>query len=317
MTGVVGLAGVSIVGGFAWLMHSQGSQIFSPHPPSPNVPTISRMSATPTSVSSPIGTTFYTYTGHSDIVEAVAWSPNGTRIASGGQDKTVQVWNPVDGSNVFTYRGHSGVVFRAAWSPDGKRIASCGGNGTVQIWDAADGSHVYTHPNGVSPKKVIIGSNTFYENLVGDVAWSPNGALIASVNFNAGFVQVWNPVDGYPMTYQGISESNVAWSPDGTRIAFGTDSGTVQIWNTADGSDVYTYRGHSAAVYAVVWLSDGTRIASASWDKTVQIWNALDGGNAYTYSGHSGIVDALTLSPDSKRIASGSYDKTVKVWQAT
>ena len=78
----------------------------------------------------------YTYRGHSSAVDAVVWSPDGTRIVSGSRDKTVQVWNAVDGSNVYTYRGHSYAVRAVAWSPDGTNIASASVDKTVQVWQS-------------------------------------------------------------------------------------------------------------------------------------------------------------------------------------
>jgi eukaryotic-like serine/threonine-protein kinase len=76
----------------------------------------------------------YTYRGHIDQVDAVAWSPDGRRIASGSYD--VQVWDAATGGNIFTYRGHSYAVDAVAWSPDGKRIASGSFDHTVQVWKA-------------------------------------------------------------------------------------------------------------------------------------------------------------------------------------
>ncbi|EFH82766.1 serine/threonine-protein kinase [Ktedonobacter racemifer] len=76
----------------------------------------------------------FTYQGHTDIVYAVAWSPDGKWIASGSADKTVQVWNTSDGSLAFTYQGHSNAVDAVAWSPDKKRIASGSADKTVQVW---------------------------------------------------------------------------------------------------------------------------------------------------------------------------------------
>src|SRR5260370_30012387 len=66
---------------------------------------------TPTSI--PMGTTLYTYRGHAGSVYAVAWSPDGARLASGGGDNTVQVWDAATGSHVFTYRGHAGTPVQA------------------------------------------------------------------------------------------------------------------------------------------------------------------------------------------------------------
>ena len=79
----------------------------------------------------------FTYQGHSDYVSAVAWSPDGKRIASGSGDHTVQVWDASNGSHVYTYRGHDSDVSTLAWSPDGKYIASAGLDNTVQVWEAA------------------------------------------------------------------------------------------------------------------------------------------------------------------------------------
>ena len=85
-----------------------------------------------------LGTTLITYPGHTyeTGVLAVAWSPNGQRIASGSGDKTVQVWDAATGDIVFTYHGHTKGVEAVAWSPDGQRIASASNDDTVQVWQA-------------------------------------------------------------------------------------------------------------------------------------------------------------------------------------
>lgn len=95
-------------------------------------PTAMTPEATPTAFNTPL----FTYTGHSKAVNAVAWSPDGKRIASGSQDETVQVWNADDGSNVLAYTGHSDKVTSIAWSLDGKQIASGSQDNTVQVWQA-------------------------------------------------------------------------------------------------------------------------------------------------------------------------------------
>jgi serine/threonine protein kinase len=250
----------------------------------------------------------YTYWGHSSEVNAVAWSPDDKRLASGSDDGTVQVWDAADGNNAFTYHGHSRGVDAVAWSPDGNRIASGSLDNTVQVWDAADGGHVYTYRGHAS--------NVYG---VDAVAWSPNGKRLASGSDDK-TVQVWDATDGGNVyIYHGHSGfvSAVGWSPDGKRIASGSADGTVQVWDAADGNNAFTYRGHSSyVVRAVAWSPNGRRIASGSDDQTVQVWDATTGANGFTYRSHSGGVEAVAWSPDGRRIASGSYNGAVQVWAA-
>ena len=297
----LGLAGLAVAGGgLAWLAISQGQQtppVFGQTPkPAPSP------SPTPTPI--PLGSLLYTYRGHSALVNAVAWSPDGKRIASGSVDKTVQVWDAADGGHAFTYRGHSGPANAVSWSSDSKHIASGSNDTTVQVWDAADGSHAFIYRG--------------HSDVVLAVAWSPDGKRIASGSVDK-TVQVWDATDGgHLFTYKGHSDvvDTVAWSPDGTRIVSGSYDHTVQVWHATDGSHAFTYKGHSGFVHAAAWSSDGKRIASGSDDKTVQIWDAADGGHVFVYQKHGDIVLAVSWSPDDKRIASGSFDKTVQVWNA-
>ena len=112
-------------------------------------------------------------------VNAVAWSPDGLRIASGSGDETVQVWDAANRGNVLTLRGHTSSVKAVAWSPDGLRIASGSSDKTVRIWDAATGNTIFTyhgHSKGVEA-----------------LAWSPDGQCIASGS-DDDTVQVWQAI---------------------------------------------------------------------------------------------------------------------------
>jgi WD40 repeat protein len=116
------------------------------------------------------------YRDHFYFVKAVAWSPDGKKIASASADTNVQVWNVATGSNILTYREHSSKVNAVAWSPDGKRIASASDDRTVQIWEATTGETIFTYRG--------------HSKEVSSVVWSPNGRRIASAGYDA-TVQVW------------------------------------------------------------------------------------------------------------------------------
>jgi len=332
---IVGLGGLVVAGSgmLAWLAYQQ------------------KPSAT--SALSPI---LLTYRGHFSQVTAVAWSPDGKYIASGGDDHTVQVWNAKTGTRLLISRGHAGGVHALTWSPDSTRIASAsagpsisGGpasDNTVQIWNASSGKSIYTyhgHSNGItsvacSPGgKRIASSSTDYTVQVWDatngqhplilrtnswyawmVAWSPDGRRLASGGPDEA-VRIWDTVTGRILfIYHGIAEGveAITWSPDSTHVASTSGDFTVRVWNSASGNTLYIHRGHTSFVHDVAWSPNGKYIASGSSDKTVQVWDATTGNAIFTYRGHTARVNAVVWSPDSKYIASGSEDGTVQIWRA-
>ena len=248
----------------------------------------------------------FTYSGHTQYVSSVAWSPDGKRIASASGDGTVQVWDSYTGEHVLTYRGHQGDVLSAAWSPNGQEIASGGLDGTVQVWNAATGQPILTYRG--------------HTNAVFAVAWSHDGRYLASASED-GTVQVWNAATGQRLYAYGQQTSTaspspwntVAWSPDGTRIAIGGVSGAL-AFDALTGKNVTVY-GAQGAVHDVAWSPGGQYLAIAS-NSAVQVWNVASKQNVYTFRGDSESAFAVAWSPNGQRIASGSGDGMVSVWDA-
>lgn len=215
------------------------------------------------------GALILTYTGHTQPVNTVTWSPDGTRIASGGNDNTVQVWDSSTGKRFFSFTKHTNQVTAVAWSPDGTRIASASFDKTVQIWDSQTGS----------PLAVL-----HHTNVVNAIAWSPDSTRIAAAIGNNVFggdhiVQIWEVVTSAPiLAYHEHTNdvTAVAWSPDGTYLASASSiiEKTVRVWNATTGKTVLTYSGHTLSVRAIAWSPDSTRIASASYDGTTRVWIA-------------------------------------------
>ncbi len=167
-----------------------------------------------------IGTTLHIYGKHTDSVQAIAWSPDGKYLATGGRDKLIHIWDTTTGSKIFTYAKHSTYVYGLAWSPDGRRIISTS-FAAVHIWDALPGENV-----------VVYHDHSLW---VYTVAWSPGGKFIASAGEDK-TIRIWDAVTGNT-TYIYHCHTNVvcaiAWSPEGTRIASASDDKTVRIWQAS------------------------------------------------------------------------------------
>ncbi len=191
------------------------------------------------------GTTLQThsvYKGHTKSVRAVAWSPTGSYIASGGEDYTVQIWATTpNASAITTYRGHSNTINVLAWSPlDGSQIASGSSDRTVQIWNPLTGAtnilYLGHMTNGTPTTEVDLSMSTPGE--VYTIAWQPplsgssNSKLIASAG-SSGILHIWNPYSGrVSLIKPDPNNSSIratAWSSDGASIATAGNSGSVLI----------------------------------------------------------------------------------------
>src|SRR5271166_4731395 len=109
---------------------------------------------------------------------------------------------------------------------------------------------------------------------------------------------------------------SVAWSPDGKRLATGSDDHTAKVWDAASGQEVLTLKGNNGYVYSVAWSPDGKRLATGSLDHTAKVWDAASGQEVLPLKGDTDCVRSVAWSPDGKRLATGSLDQTAKVWDA-
>jgi WD40 repeat protein len=293
--------------------------------------------------------------GHTDLVESVAFSADGKRLASASRDGTVRVWDAAKGQEILTLKGHTSRVNSVAFSPDGKRLASGGGDdadpGQLKVWDADKGQEVLTfkgHTRGVtsvafSADGKHIASASWdgtvkvweaekdqealtlkgHTRAVTSVAFSPDGKRIASgcqgvILTEPAQLKVWDAHNGQEVLTLWWNQGgvgSVAFSPDGKHIAGGNWDGTVKVLDADKGREVLTLKAPDF-VTSVAFSPDGKRIASGSGDGAVKVWDVAKGQETHTFKGHTGRVWSVAFSPDSKRIASGSEDKTVKVWDA-
>ena len=245
-------------------------------------------------------------------VMGVAFSPDGTLLASGSSDRRVRIWRIRDGELLQTWEGHTDAVWDVAFSPDGELVASGSKDGTVRLWKVAERKALCTlegHVHG-------IGIHTYGVN---SVAFSPVGGILASGG-NDATVRLWRVPDGNPLlTLEGHlgSMRSVAFSPDGTILASGAHDATVRLWLVEDGRCCRKLKTDEGEVLSIAFLPGGEVLASGTRNGTVQLWRRADGSLLHTLKEHSSLVRSVAFSSDGGVLASGSGDGTVRLWSVT
>lgn len=205
---------------------------------------------------------------------------------------------------------HRSQVQHVAWSPDGKRLASAGLDERIKVWEPSNG-------------KQVAALNSAFNEMT--FAWSPDGKKIVSGGWNhgGGFnerMTLWDVESGTALLHFPLPERDsvysVAYSPDGSLLASGSNLGKVHLWDPARGKLLRTLEGHGSWVKRVVFSPDGKLIASGGQDKLILLWDVATGKLRTTLKDHSGDVYQLCFSPDGKTLASGdSNDTWVRLWE--
>jgi WD40 repeat protein len=188
----------------------------------------------------------------------VAFSPDGTRIASGSADNTVRLWDVAKEQQIGQPLQHEDWVNSVAFSPDGTRIAS-GAATSVRLWDTATGQQ--------------IGEPLRHDDTVLSVAYSPDGTRIASASYDK-TVRLWDVATAQQIGILRGHESAaraVAFRPNGSHLV-SSSKGSIRLWDTS----WQPLLGHTDRAWAN-YFDDGHRIGSGSWDKTVRWWDAATG----------------------------------------
>ncbi len=234
---------------------------------------------------------------------SVAFSPDGSLLATGDVSGEIRLWRIVDGQQVLTCTGHTDWVWSVTFSPDGQTLASGSVDQSVRLWQVSTGQCLKTLQGHAS--RVL------------SVAFTPDGQSLASGSDDQ-TAKLWQVSTGQCLkTFQGHTNrvQSVAFSPDGQILASGSSDQTVRLWQVSTGQCLKTLQGHTKDLWLVAFSPDGQILASGSYDQTVRLWQVSTGQCLKTLQGHINGVRSAVFSPDSQILASGGDDKMVRLWQ--
>ncbi len=252
------------------------------------------------------GTLAATVVDHGPEIRGIAFSPDGSTMATCAMDGAIKLWNVATDSLVrILYASADNSVNDAAWSPDGGQVAGAVGpmDSTVVVFDTAS----------VGPRVRLFG----HRGGLWSIVWTPDGTSIISAGDDHE-IRIWNAVTG---TTRSIAEGHtdritaLALSPDGHTLASASVDQSIRLWSVPSGDPLGVLLGHVGTVNDVAFTPDGTHVVSAGEDASIRVWDIASGTETHRYDAIPYSATSLVMTPDGHHIVAGYEDGSIVLWK--
>jgi WD40 repeat protein len=232
--------------------------------------------------------------GHDGPVTAVAFSPDGTLLATASADGSARLFDPATGAELARL-GHDGPVTAVAFSPDGTLLATASADGAARLF----GAEV---------------TRLSHDDAVVRVLFSPDGTRLATASAD-GSARLFDPATGAELARLGHDGpvTAVAFSPDGTLLATASEDQSARLFDPTTSAELARLGHHGGPVTAVAFSPDGTCLATASYDGSARVFDPTTGAELVRHD-HGRQVFAVAFSPDATRLATAANDGSARVF---
>jgi WD40 repeat protein len=236
---------------------------------------------------------------HGIIINAI--NPDGTLIATSGNDNNILIWNIQSAAIFRKLAGIDKVTKAMSFSTDGRLLITGGKDSKVYIWDVDKGTQILSLAGHIED--------------VNAVCFNFDNSLAVSGGSDK-TIKVWDTSRGVLITSLNAHSKDItslSFNPRGTKLASTSADGTIKIWNTSSWMPEKTIDAHKDWARCIAYSPDGKWLASCGDDKRVRVFDS-DGNSKWSLDGHKDRVIQLSFSPDSRYIISGSFDQRFIIW---